>query len=109
MTDETGLFDEPPSARDAGKDASGHRARLRKRLLDGGAEALADHEVIEYLLMTAIPRRDTKPLARTLIQRFGSLAGVLNADARALALHPGMGETSAAALKIVVLAARRLA
>lgn len=93
----------------AGHDASGHRARLRKRLLGGGAEALADHEVIEYLLMTAIPRRDVKPLARTLIERFGSLAGVLNADAGALEQHPGMGETSAAALKIVALAARRLA
>jgi DNA repair protein RadC len=92
-----------------GSDASGHRARLRKRLLEGGAQALADHEVIEYLLMTAIPRRDTKPLARALIQRFGSLAGVLDADAKALAAHPGMGETSAAALKIVALAARRLA
>ncbi|HKX80278.1 MAG TPA: DNA repair protein RadC [Novosphingobium sp.] len=92
-----------------GNDPSGHRARLRKRLLEGGAEALADHEVIEYLLMTAIPRRDVKPLARALIQRFGSLAGVLNADPRALAGHPGMGESSAAALRIVALAARRLA
>ena len=90
-------------------DAKGHRARLRARMLDGGAEALADHEVIEYLLMTAIPRRDVKPLARTLLRRFGSLAGVLNADPRALTLHPGMGETSAAALKIVALSARRLA
>lgn len=93
----------------AGRDAGGHRARLRKRLLDGGAEALGDHEVIEYLLMTAIPRRDVKPLARVLIKRFGSLAGVLTADPRTLAMHPGMGETSAAALKIVALAARRLA
>ena len=92
-----------------GQDASGHRARLRKRLLDGGADALADHEVIEYLLMTAIPRRDTKPIARTLLKQFGSLAGVLNADPTALARHPGMGETSAAALRIVALAARRLA
>ena len=108
MPERTDLFTE----RDAGKpgeDASGHRARLRKRLLEGGAEALADHEVVEYLLMTAIPRRDVKPLARALIQRFGSLAGVLNADGAALAKHPGMGETSAAALKIVALAARRLA
>jgi len=92
-----------------GHDPSGHRARLRKRLIDGGTEALADHEVIEYLLMTAIPRRDVKPLARSLIQRFGSLAGVLNADSRALAAHPGMGDTSAAAMKIVALAARRMA
>ena len=93
----------------AANDASGHRARLRTRMLDGGAEALADHEVVEYLLMTAIPRRDVKPLARTLLKRFGSLAGVFNADPRALAQHPGMGETSAAAIKIVALAARRLA
>ncbi|MDB5725061.1 MAG: hypothetical protein JWQ16_1815 [Novosphingobium sp.] len=94
---------------DAANDVAGHRARLRKRLLDGGAEALADHEVVEYLLMTAIPRRDTKPLARSLIKRFGSLAGVFNADSAALAKHPGMGETSAAALLIVALAARRMA
>lgn len=106
MTETGELFPEPQPA---GGEAAGHRARLRKRLLDGGAEALADHEVVEYLLMTAIPRRDVKPLARSLIKRFGSLAAVLNADPRALALHPGMGETSAAALKIVALAARRLA
>jgi len=104
VTDET-----QDQSKIAGNDPSGHRSRLRKRLLDGGAEALADHEVIEYLLMTAIPRRDVKPLARTLIKRFGSLAGVLNADPKALAAHPGMGETSAAAMKIVALAARRLA
>jgi DNA repair protein RadC len=98
-----------PEADTSGHDPSGNRARLRQRLLAGGAEALAEHEVIEYLLMTAIPRRDVKPLARSLIQRFGGLAGVLNAEPRALAAHPGMGETSAAALKIVALAARRLA
>ena len=88
---------------------SGHRARLRARLLSGGEGALADHEVVEYLLMTAIPRKDVKPLAKSLLGRFGGLAGVFNADAAALAQHPGMGETSAAALKIVALAARRLA
>lgn len=93
----------------SGTDASGHRARLRARLLAGGSEALADHEVVEYLLMTAIPRRDVKPLARVLLQRFGGLAGVFNADPKTLAEVPGMGETSAAALKIVGFAARRLA
>ena len=90
-------------------DTAGHRARLRARLLAGGAEALGDHEVVEYLLMTAIPRRDVKPLAKSLIARFGGLAGLFNADAAALASHPGMGETSAAAVKIVALAARRMA
>ncbi len=101
------LFDD--KAKRDGNDPSGHRARLRARLIAGGEDALADHELIEYLLMTAIPRRDVKPLARTLIDRFGGLAGVLNADARTLANHPGMGETSAAAMKIVALSARRLA
>lgn len=108
MADETDLFDERSVAA-AGQDASGHRARLRKRLLEGDIDALADHEVIEFLLMTAIPRRDVKPLARTLVDRFGGLAGVFNADPRALALHPGMGEASAAAIRIVATAARRLA
>lgn len=97
------------ASKPAEHDGAGHRARLRARLLAGGQEALADHEVIEYLLMTAIPRRDVKPLAKSLLKRFGSLAGVFNADPGALSRHPGMGETSAAALKIVALAARRLA
>ena len=90
-------------------DAKGHRARLRRRLLEGGAEALADYEVLEYLLFSARSRGDTKPTAKALLRRFGSLAGVLNADPRALADEPGMGEVSAAALKIVAVAARRMA
>jgi DNA repair protein RadC len=89
--------------------AKGHRARLRKRLLDGGAEALADYEVLEYLLFAANPRGDTKPLAKALIERFGSLHAVLNAEAGALTKVPGMGETGAAALRAVALAARRMA
>lgn len=111
MTDSGQLFPdgEPSAGAEPASDAAGHRARLRKRLLEGGTDALADHEVIEYLLMTAIPRRDVKPLAHALIKRFGSLAAVLNADARTLALHPGMSDTSAAALKIVAIGARRLA
>lgn len=88
---------------------AGHRARLRKRLLDGGAEALADYEVLEYLLFAAIRQGDTKPVAKALIERFGSLSGVLNAAPGALMQVKGMGETSAAALKSVALAARRMA
>lgn len=101
--------DEQGRSRMAASDTSGHRARLRRRLLTGGNEALADHEIVEYLLAVARPRIDTKPLARSLIARFGSLAGVLNAEHQALENHPGMGETSAAALKVVALAARRMA
>ena len=90
-------------------DTAGHRARLRRRLLDGGAEALADYEVLEYLLFGARARGDTKPVAKALLKRFGSLAGVLNADPRALEEVDGVGETSVGALKIAALAARRMA
>lgn len=114
MPEQDPLFDEraaplAKSGADAGNDASGHRGRLRKRLLEGGMDALGDHEVIELLLTQAVPRRDMKPLARSLLQRFGSLAGVLQADSRTLASHPGMGEATAAALRIVTVAATRLA
>ena len=84
MPEQREIFPEQVQKR-ADRGTEGHRARLRKRLLDGGAEALADHEVVKYLVMTAIPRRDVKPLAHTLIQRFGALAGVLNANTNALA------------------------
>ena len=76
-------------------DAAGHRARLRRRLLDGGADALADYEVLEYLLFAAQSRGDTKPIAKALIARFGSLAKVLNADPATLTQVDGMGEASA--------------
>ncbi|MHA6317135.1 RadC family protein [Altererythrobacter sp. CAU 1778] len=98
----------PPSA-PAPDDRSGHRARLRERLLTGGAEALADYEVLEFLLFAARSRGDTKPTAKALLKRFGSLAAVLNAEPGALQKVEGMGESSAAALKIVALAARRMA
>lgn len=87
----------------------GHRERLRERLLKGGAEALADYEVLEYLLFAAFRQGDTKQLAKALIARFGSFSAVLNADPGALAEVKGMGKSSAAALKAVALAARRMA
>ncbi|WP_046904675.1 RadC family protein [Croceibacterium atlanticum] len=88
---------------------AGHRARLRQRLIEGGAEALADYEVLEYLLFGASARGDTKPLAKALLQRFGSLSAVLNADAGALKQVKGMGDAGVGALKIAALAARRMA
>ena len=87
---------------------SGHRARLRTRLLEQGGAALLDHELVEYLLALAIPRKDTKPLAKQLRAHYGGLAGLLTADAQNIAQQPGMGETSTAALKIVQVAALRL-
>lgn len=87
----------------------GHRERLRRRVLDRGVESLSDLEVLEYLLFSARPRGDTKPLAKTLIKRFGNLATVLNASREELATVASLGEASIAALKIVPEAARRLA
>lgn len=107
--EEASLFKDLSTPPKSAPDHAGHRARLRKRLLHGGQDGLADHEIIEYLLMTAIPRRDVKPLAYDLLKRFGSLAGVLTANPQTLALHSGMGEASAAALHSVAIAARRLA
>ena len=95
---------------DAGSHAgAGHRARLRERLLKGGAEALADYEVLEYLLFAGMRQGDTKPVAKELLKTFGSLSAVLNADPKALQRVKGVGETSAAALKSVAIAARRMA
>jgi DNA repair protein RadC len=89
-------------------DGTGHRARLRKRLITGGPEALLDHELVEYLLALAIPRRDTKPLAKKLIHEFGGIGGLLTADAEAIARIDGVGETAVAALKIVQAATLRV-
>ena len=86
---------------------AGHRARLRQRLLEGGAEAFLDHELLEYVLALAIPRRDTKPLARALITEFGSFAAVIAAEPAALGRVEGLGETAVAALKFVQAAALR--
>jgi len=87
---------------------AGHRARLRQRLAEGGPDALLDHELVEYLLALAIPRRDTKPLAKQLIARFGSFGALLSADWRDLAQVPALSETSIAALKIAQASALRL-
>ena len=87
----------------------GHRERLRRRLLDKGADSLADYEILEFLLFSAKARGDTKPLAKALIDRFGGLAGVLAASPGELAKVGGVGETAIAVLRIVPEAARRLA
>ncbi|WNO54650.1 RadC family protein [Stakelama saccharophila] len=89
-------------------DHQGHRARLRQRLLERGNDALLDHELVEYLLALAIPRRDTKPLAKALLTEFGGIGGLLSADPQAIARVPGMGDSATAAIKIAHAAAIRL-
>jgi DNA repair protein RadC len=87
----------------------GHRARLRARFLAGGPEAIAEHELIEMTLFLALPRRDTKPLARALLARFGSYAAAISASVPDLLEIEGLGEAGVAALKTVQAAAQRLA
>ena len=89
-------------------DATGHRERLRARLFDD-PEGLHDHELIEYLLAVALPRIDTKAIAKRLIAEFGSFGRVLAAEPTALRRGKGMGDVSAAAIKIAQAAAIRLA
>ena len=78
-----GLNHRPDHGRSA-SNASGHRARLRQRRFDGGGKPLLDHELDEYLLALAIPRRDTKDQAKALVARFGSVGPLLSADAETL-------------------------
>lgn len=99
------------STRSNGEDSphyTGHRERLRERFIRGGVDALADYELLELILFTAIPRRDVKPLAKTLIAHYGSLAAVFGAPIEQLARHKGLTENSAAVIKIVVAAAMHM-
>ena len=86
----------------------GHRERLRKRFQDAGAQALADYELLELVLFRAIPVRDVKPLAKDLIEEFGSFAEVIAAPIERLKKVKGLGETAATDLKIVQAVASRM-
>jgi DNA repair protein RadC len=87
----------------------GHRARLRERLLAGGTEAIADYELLEFLLFAANARQDMKPVARDLLNRFGGFAGVLGADREALIAVPGVKDAGAALILALREAGARLA
>jgi len=97
----------PPPPTDEG--AKGHRQRLRNRVLEAGAEALADYEVLEMLLFAGNPRGDTKPLAKRLLARFGSLGAVLAAEPASLRNVSGLGDAAIACLKVTQSAAVRMA
>ncbi len=77
----------------------GHRDRLRTKLLKRGPETLDDYELLETLLFAFIPRRDVKPIAKSLLQRFGSLSAILAASSKDLTALSGIGPTVAAYLK----------
>jgi len=86
----------------------GHRQRLRQRFMEGGPDALPDYELLELILFRAIPRRDTKPLAKELLAKFGSFAAVMNASPGRLREVAGMGEAVITELKLVRAASLRL-
>ena len=76
MSEPDAGFSEKPSA-DTG--TKGHRQRLRERFRKSGENSLADYELLEFLLFSALPRQDTKPIAKALLKRFGSFSAVLSA------------------------------
>jgi len=84
----------------------GHRIRLKKRFLEEGLDSFEDHQILELLLFFAIPRKDTNELAHTLIQKYGSLSKVFEADPKELATTPGLGENSAILLSLIPSLAR---
>lgn len=79
----------------------GHRERLKKKILEVGAESLADYELLEMVLICAIPRKDVKPLAKELIDIFGSFANVINAEKNDLLQVKGIGEGVIAFFEII--------
>ena len=99
-----------PEQKSLFKDAdqrAGHRQRLKDRFVAGGPEALPDYELLELVLFNAIPRRDTKPVAKRLIERFGSFAEVVNAPPERLKEVKGVGDAAIVAAE--ARACRRLA
>ena len=87
----------------------GHRQRIRERLLSKGAETLTELEILEMLLFAGQPRGDTKPLSKSLMRQFGSLAALLRAPVQRLAEQRGLGDASFGALKLVDAASLNLA
>jgi DNA repair protein RadC len=90
-------------------DYLGHRDRLRQRFLTGGRSALQDYELLELLLFYVLPQRDTKPIAKALIKRFGSFAGVFAAETEVLREVEGVKDKGIAFLKAVQAAAEQIA
>ncbi len=97
-----GLAEAPPHY-------TGHRERLRERFRAAGSDAISDYELLELVLFRALVRRDVKPLAKSLIARFGSFGEVISAPWPLLAEIDGLGDAAITEFKVVEAAARRLA
>jgi DNA repair protein RadC len=105
----------PAKTRDSNTEPSetphylGHRTRLRERFHGAGPDALSDYELLEMVLFAAQPRRDMKPLAKTLLKKFGSFAEVIHAPEPRLREVDGIGDASINQLKLIAAAASRIA
>ena len=87
----------------------GHRERLRQRFRSVGADALSDYELLEMVLFRALPRGDVKPLAKSLIKKFGSFAETIHAPEARLREVDGLGDATITELKLIAAAASRIA
>jgi DNA repair protein RadC len=87
----------------------GHRERLRERFYGAGPDALSDYELLEMALFAALPRRDTKPLAKALLKKFGSFAEVVHASVARLREVEGIGDASVHQIKLLAAATSRVA
>ncbi len=103
------MTNDPPDPSDETPHYHGHRERLRERFYSAGPEALTDYELLEMALFPALPRRDTKPLAKLLLKKFGSFAEVIHAPVARLREVKGIGEASINQIKLLAAAANRTA
>ena len=83
------------------KDNQGHRERIREKFLNNGIDGFAEYEILELLLTYCIPRKDTKPIAKELLNKFKSLDNVFKADFDKLSAIDGLGKNSIVFLKLI--------
>lgn len=102
---------EPPGFSEAPAKAHyhGHRDRLRQRFSESGPKALQDYELLELILFRLLPRRDTKPIAKAMIEKFGSFSEALGAPEHLLEEVDGLGPTAVTDLKVILAVAQRFA
>ena len=83
------------------KDSQGHRERIKEKFLKNGIDGFAEYEILELLLTYCIPRKDTKPIAKDLLNKFKTLDNVFKADFDKLSVIDGLGNNSIAFLKLI--------
>lgn len=89
------------SSSQAQPDYIGHRARMRQKLLSKGSHSLSDAELLEMILMTALPRRDVKPIAKKLLHHFLNLPCIIHADINELMQIKGVKESAISVIKLI--------